>query len=99
MGQRVVPAALIALLVILQAQLWFGRGSVPNVARMTEQLNAQNQQNQQALLTNNQLAAEVRDLKEGLEMVEEKARLELGMVKPDEIYVHITAASKIQSSP
>jgi cell division protein FtsB len=99
MGQRVVPAALIALLLILQAQLWFGRGSVPNVARMAEQLNAQNQQNQQALLANNQLTAEVRDLKEGLEMVEEKARRELGMVKPDEIYVHITATSKTQSSP
>jgi cell division protein FtsB len=99
MRQRVVPAALIALLVILQAQLWFGRGSVPNVARLTERLNAQNQQNQQALLANNQLAAEVRDLKEGLEMVEEKARRELGMVKPDEIYVHITASSKTQSSP
>nr|MDP2191819.1 septum formation initiator family protein [Rhodoferax sp.] len=90
MGNRVVPAALIALLVILHAQLWFGRGSLPNVARMTEQLNTQNQQNQQAQLANNRLAAEVRDLKEGLEMVEEKARLELGMVKPNEIYVQIT---------
>lgn len=90
MGHRVVPAALIALLVILHAQLWFGRGSVPTVARMTEQLNAQNQKNQQALLANNQLAAEVRDLKEGLEMVEEKARMELGMVKANEIYVQIT---------
>ena len=89
MGNRVVPAALIALLVILHAQLWFGRGSLPNVARMTEQLNAQNQQNQQALLDNNRLVAEVRDLKEGLEMVEEKARLELGMVKPNEIYIQI----------
>jgi cell division protein FtsB len=89
LGNRVVAAALIALLVILHAQLWFGRGSVPVVARMTEQLNAQNQQNQQALLANNQLAAEVRDLKEGLEMVEEKARMELGMVKSNEIYVHI----------
>jgi cell division protein FtsB len=99
MGHRVVPAALIALLVILHAQLWFGRGSVPNVARMTEQLNAQNQQNQLALLANNQLAAEVRDLKEGLEMVEEKARRELDMVKPDEIYVHITTSSKMQGKP
>ena len=89
MGNRWVPAALTALLVILHAQLWFGRGSVPSVARMTEQLNAQNQQNQQALLTNNRLAAEVRDLKEGLEMVEEKARMELGMVKSNEIYVQI----------
>ncbi|MDO8249446.1 MAG: septum formation initiator family protein [Rhodoferax sp.] len=89
MGNRFVPAALITLLVILHAQLWFGRGSVPAVARLTEQLNAQNQQNQQALLANNQLAAEVRDLKEGLEMVEERARMELGMVKSNEIYVQV----------
>ena len=90
MGNRVVPAALIALLVIFHAQLWFGRGSVPAVAQMAAQLNAQNQQNQQAQLANNRLAAEVRDLKEGLAMVEEKARLELGMVKANEIYVHIS---------
>ena len=90
MGNRIVPAALITLLVILHAQLWFGRGSVPNVAHLTGQLHAQNQHNQQALLANDRLVAEVRDLKEGLEMVEEKARLELGMVKPNEIYVQIT---------
>ena len=86
MSHRAVP---LALLVIVHAQLWFGRGSVPSVAHMVEQLSAQNQQNQQALLANNRLAAEVRDLKEGLEMIEEKARLELGMVKPNEIYVQI----------
>jgi len=87
MGSRFVPAALIALLVILHAQLWFGRGSVRSVANMTEQLNAQTQKNQQAQLVNSRLAAEVRDLKEGLDMVEEKARLELGMIKTNEIYV------------
>ena len=53
----------------------------------------QNQQNQQALMLNRQLAAEVRDLKEGLEMVEEKARMELGMVKPNEILVQIAKPS------
>lgn len=90
MGRLLVPAALVTLLVILQAQLWFGRGSMPAVAHMTEQLQAQNQHNQQALLANNRLAAEVRDLKEGLEMIEEKARMELGMVKSNEIYVHIS---------
>jgi len=89
LSHRAVPLALLALLVIVHAQLWFGRGSVPSVAHMVEQLAAQNQQNQQAMLANNRLAAEVRDLKEGLEMVEEKARLELGMVKPNEIYVQI----------
>jgi cell division protein FtsB len=90
MGSRLVPAILIALLVILHAQLWFGRGSVPSVAGMATELEAQKRKNAQAQLANDQLAAEVRDLKEGLEMVEEKARLELGMVKPNEIYVQIT---------
>ena len=89
MGHRAVPAALISLLVILHAQLWFGRGSVPNVARLSEQLKVQQQKNQQAQLTNKRLAAEVRDLKEGLDLVEDKARFELGMVKANEIYVQI----------
>jgi cell division protein FtsB len=90
MGTRLVPTALTILLVILHAQLWFGRGSVPSVSRMVTELDAQQQKNVQAQLVNDRLAAEVRDLKEGLEMVEEKARLELGMVKPNEIYVQIT---------
>jgi len=87
MGHRAVLVGLTALLVILQAQLWFGRGSVRSVANMTEQLNVQTQKNQQAQLVNGRLAAEVRDLKEGLDMVEEKARLELGMIRTNEIYV------------
>lgn len=89
MSSRLIPAILITLLVVLHAQLWFGRGSVPSVSRMAVELEAQKQKNAQAQLANDRLAAEVRDLKEGLEMVEEKARLELGMVKPNEIYVHI----------
>ena len=93
MGYRFVSVGLIALLVIIHTQLWLGRGSVTHVAQLKAQLQAQNQQNQQALLVNKQIAAEVRDLKEGLEMVEEKARLELGMVKPNEILVHIPQRS------
>lgn len=98
MGYRFVPVGLIVLLVILHAQLWSGRGSVTHVAELKAQLQAQDQQNQQALLANKQLAAEVRDLKEGLEMVEEKARLELGMVKPNEILVHIPRPSSPASA-
>ena len=90
MANRVVPALLIALLVILHAQLWFGRGSVPSVNRMTQELDQLLKTNNQAQMANTRLAAEVRDLKEGLEMVEERARQELGMVKPNEIYVHVT---------
>jgi cell division protein FtsB len=53
-------------------------------------LQAQQQANDTARLRNQRLAAEVSDLKEGLEMVEEKARSELGMVKPDEILVQLS---------
>jgi cell division protein FtsB len=90
MGQRLVPAALITLLVALHAQLWFGRGSVPSVSRMVTELETQKQKNAQAQLLNDRLTAEVRDLRSGLGMVEEKARQELGMVKPNEILVQIT---------
>lgn len=89
MRTQLVPAALIALLVVLHAQLWFGRGSVPNVAQLQAHLQAQKFSNQQAALFNERLSAEINDLEEGLEMVEERARAELGMVKANEIYVQI----------
>jgi len=57
---------------------------------MTADLDQQKQKNAQAKLDNDRLAAEVLDVQNGLDYVEEKARLELGMVKPNEIYVHYT---------
>ena len=89
MGNRFVPAALIALLVIVHGQLWYGRGSVPNVASLTRQLADQQQHNVAAARANERLAAEIADLREGLEIVEEKARSELGMVKANEIFVQV----------
>ncbi len=89
MANRFIPALLIALLMVLHAQLWFGRGSVPQVANMKQQLAAQELANRDAQQRNDQLASEVRDLQEGLDMVEELARAELGMVKPNEIFVQI----------
>ncbi|NCP40576.1 MAG: septation ring formation regulator EzrA [Rhodoferax sp.] len=90
MRQRAVPVLLITLLVVLHAQLWFGRGSLPNVAQLRVDLAQQNQQNELALQANHQLEAEVRDLKEGLELVEEKARMELGMIKANEIFIQFS---------
>ncbi len=89
MANRFIPALLIALLLVLHAQLWFGRGSVPRVAGMKQQLAAQELANRDAQQRNDQLVSEVRDLQEGLDMVEELARAELGMVKPNEIFVQI----------
>jgi cell division protein FtsB len=90
MASRVVPVILLALLAILHGQLWFGRGSISEVNRLQQKLEAQNTLNAQAKNVNDQLSAEVRDLKEGLDMVEERARFELGMVKANEIFVHIS---------
>ncbi len=89
MGRRLAPIALITLLVILHGQLWFGRGSVPNVAKLNREVKEQTDRNAQAALANGRIAAEIHDLKEGLEIVEEKARTDLGMVKTNEIYVQI----------
>ena len=90
MSNRVIPLLLIGLLLVLHAQIWFGRGSVSQVAQMQVKLKIAEKNNQQARESNQRLAAEVRDLKEGLDMIEEKARFELGMVKPNEIYVQYT---------
>ena len=89
MANRLIPALLITLLLVLHAQLWFGRGSVPQVASMKQQFTTQELANRDAQQRNDQLASEVRDLQEGLDMVEELARAELGMVKPNEIFVQI----------
>jgi cell division protein FtsB len=87
-------AALLALLALVQAQLWFGNGGKPHAMNLQLQLSRQQAANDQARARNTRLEAEVRDLREGLEMVEEKARSELGMVKPDEILVQATAAKR-----
>ncbi len=87
---RWVTVVLAALFVAVQADLWLGRGSLPQVMGLRSQLDVQLAVNDEARARNARLAAEVSDLKEGLEMVEAKARSELGMVKPDEILVQVT---------
>jgi len=87
--RRPVPLILLSLLLVLQLQLWFGRGSIPDVWRLRQQYQSQLQLNAQAEKSNERLRAELRDLRDGLEMVEERARLEIGMVKANEIFVQI----------
>ena len=89
MTQRSITWILLSLLVILQGQLWIGRGSVPEVMQLQQQLNQQLELNRQAQITNQRFNAELLDLKVGLEMVEERARREIGMVKANEIFVQL----------
>jgi cell division protein FtsB len=90
MRSRIVPIVLVLLLAVLQWQLWTGRGSVRDVAQLRDKLMTQQEANARASLANERLSSEVNDLKEGLEMVEERARAELGMVKPNEVFVQMT---------
>lgn len=81
-------AALLALaLLALQGQFWFGPRSVAAVGQLQTQLDGQLQANERLREQLVRLRAELKDLREGLEMVEEKARGELGLIKPDEIFV------------
>jgi len=87
--RRPVPLILLTLLVIFQLQLWFGRGSIPDVWRLRQQYQTQLALNTKAELKLERMRAELRDLRDGMEMVEERARSEIGMVKPNEIFVQI----------
>jgi cell division protein FtsB len=87
---RWVTLSLAVLLLLVQADLWLGRGSLPQVWKLQRELKAQQDTNERARERNARVTAEVTDLKEGLEMVEDKARSELGMIKPDEVLVQVT---------
>ena len=91
---RLLGLALAVLIALVQAELWFGSSGLPRVLELRGQLERQQAVNDEARRRNEQLSAEVSDLKEGLEMVEEKARFDLGMVKSDEILVQFNAAAK-----
>ena len=85
--RTVTVALLLLLLGAVQYQLWLGDGGVPEVRRLRAQLADAQRANAAQREANRRLVAEVEDLRQGLEMVEERARADLGMVKPDEILV------------
>jgi cell division protein FtsB len=89
---RLLPVVLAALLGLVHLELWFGKGGVPHRMALQAELALQQADNAAARARNEQLAAEVADLREGTEMVEEKARRELGMIRPDELLVVVSAA-------
>lgn len=77
------------LLVGLQYPLWFGEASLPDAWRLQEKIDLQIAENAQLTDRNKVLESEVQDLKHGLKVVEEIARNELGMIKPNETYFQI----------
>jgi cell division protein FtsB len=87
------PVLLAVLIALMQYPLWLGKGSWLRVWDLDRQLQAQKDVNRKLQVRNSAIEADVRDLKQGLEAIEERARYELGMVKPDEVFFHIVDGS------
>jgi cell division protein FtsB len=80
---------LVALIILLQYPLWLGKGGWFRVWEVDRQLQAQREVNQKLEARNGGLDAEVRDLKTGFDAIEERARFELGLIKPDEVFIQV----------
>src|SRR6476661_1232398 len=80
---------LVALVGVIQYPLWLGKGGWMRVWEVDQQIAAQREVNGKLKVRNAALDAEVRDLKQGLEAIEERARSELGMVRQDEIFFQV----------
>lgn len=89
--QRVLTLVLLLLIVVLQLRLWGGEGR-RKVAGLEQAIAAQRQENERLRARNAALAAEVRNLKEGREAIEERARAELGLVAPGEVFHQVISA-------
>ena len=89
---RAVTLILAALLPLFQYPLWLGKGSWLKVWGLNRQVEAQKQENLKTQARNETLDAEVRDLKQGTEAVEERARSEMGMIKRDEVFYQFVGA-------
>lgn len=86
---RLMTLALVALVVLLQQPLWFGSGGWLRVHALGVQLESRREDNARLKARNAALAAEVRDLKQGYDAIEERARSELGMVREDEMFFQV----------
>ena len=86
---KILAAVLCALIVLIQYPLWIGKGGWLRAWDIDRQLEAQKAKNLQAQARNATLEAEVRDLKQGTEAIEERARYELGMVRNDEVFFQV----------
>lgn len=100
---RSLTLILVLLIGALQYPLWIGKGSWLRVWEVDRQIQQQKEINKKLQMRNASLEAEVRDLKQGYEAIEERARSELGMVKKDEIFFQILGdpvpAAAVKSGP
>ena len=87
--RRLIVLVLLMLLAGLQAKLWFGQGGRGEVRALARSVDQQREENALLERRNAALEAEVEDLKSGTAAVEERARAELGMIKPGETFYRV----------
>jgi cell division protein FtsB len=97
--RRALALVLGVLLVLIQYPLWLGKGGWLRVWDLDRQHQAQLQGNQRLVDRNSALESEVRDLRQGMQAVEERARYELGMVRPDEVFVQFNEVGGSSATP
>lgn len=90
---KLLSAAIVVVLVLLQYRLWLGEGGMREVRRLQVEIQAQRNENQQLKERNRTLAAEVLDLKKGTVAIEERARTDLGMVGKGETFYQVVPPS------
>ncbi len=88
---KALAILLSALVIALQYPLWIGKGSWLRVWELDRSLAQQHEATAKLKARNDTLDAEVRDLKQGFDAIEERARLELGMIKRDEVFYQVVA--------
>lgn len=88
----------VVVLLGLQYQYWLGDSGRHNLEQLHSEMDSQKQKNNQQLSNNKILRADVSDLKTGLEAVEEHARLDLGLIKPNETFVQLSTATVTHTS-
>lgn len=96
---RLITLALAALLVLIQFPLWLGKGGWLRVAELEAQVDAAHQKNDELKARNARLDSEVRDLKDGTDAVEERARYELGMIKKNEVFIQVVGPTAATTQP
>jgi cell division protein FtsB len=96
---KILGAVLGALILLIQAPLWFGKGGWLRVWHVEQDLTREKTRNAGLEARNATLAAEVADLKQGTEAIEERARYELGMVRKDEVFFQIVEEKNRGQAP
>ena len=91
---KALTLVFVLLIALLQYPLWLGKGSWLRVWDLNQQISGLKKENDQLKSRNESLDAEVRDLKQGIDAVEERARVEFGMIKSDETFYQIIEKSK-----